>query len=84
MADFTSDELEGLLYGLELAVDDQENYLDSGCASIDYEADDLAEKGRKLRNCGEAAQRLGQTRLAERFSECADTCDMLAVSKTPA
>jgi hypothetical protein len=73
-------ELQGLLYGLELAVDDQEAYLFSDWPMTDYEADDLIQKADSLRACAEGCQRFGQTGLADRFNACADTSEMLAKS----
>jgi hypothetical protein len=80
MIDLTSHQLDGLIYALEIAADDQENYFATVNPIIDYTSEDLRTKATSFRNIAESVQALSQPALRMRFEELADTADMLATS----
>jgi hypothetical protein len=78
--ELTKQQLDGFIYAIELAADDQENYLDSGNAELDYTAEDMRSKAQYLKDTAEAAYCIGQTGLGDRFENMSDTARMLADS----
>jgi hypothetical protein len=76
--ELTQQQLEGIIYAMEIAIDDQENYLDSEYAVSDYSADDLRTKAESLQAAAEGAYAIGQPGLGDRFAACAQTCTELA------
>jgi hypothetical protein len=79
---FTAKQLEGFAHALELALDDQENYFDSGNLTSDYSPEDLKSKADAFNNCADAAFAIGQLHLADRFRDLSQQILALALSES--
>ncbi len=81
--ELTTQEVRGFVYALELAADDQENYFDTPKPRLDYSAagqEHIRSKAASFKDCAEAAYRLGQIGLGDRFENLMITALMLADS----
>jgi hypothetical protein len=79
MKDLTEKQLQGLVYTLSLALDDQQEYLDK--MSLDYDEEGLRSKGESFRQCATAVQILGNKTVADAFEQLATDVDELADEK---